>query len=174
MFAEPHRNEQPCRALWAQVVLQAKEDLEGEPVGSILYDQAAAFFVGPGHWAESRMAIAELLEMHGDYLFKSGTRWIAARRAREGLPPVTPEPSRPRDPPQLPRIIAVPRRDQGTRAARPAPPCVRHVAPPPSVDRPKSETRDVQQQAAKRSNNWSKWKSTGMPNPFLPRLDSGL
>ena len=40
--------------LWAQVVLQAKADLEQEPIGSILYNQAADFFVGAGEWAKSR------------------------------------------------------------------------------------------------------------------------
>ncbi|MEA2738406.1 MAG: hypothetical protein QOH05_1713 [Acetobacteraceae bacterium] len=78
---------QPCRALWIQVITQAKDDLDGEPCNSILYDQAAAFFVGGGQWAESRADIADLLGMHPDDLVRSGRRWIAERRQRDGLPP---------------------------------------------------------------------------------------
>jgi hypothetical protein len=83
---------QPYRALWIQVVTQAKEDLEDRPVGSIFYDHAMAFFVGTGHWAEARGVIADLLGMHPDDLFQSGQRWIAARRKRDGLPSEPPRP----------------------------------------------------------------------------------
>jgi len=102
--------EQPCRALWIQVVTQAKEDLEEEPIASILYDHAVAFFVGGGHWAESRGVIADLLAMHPDDLFRSGQRWIAARRTRDGLPPEPPQDLRAAST-SLPRLVALPGAD---------------------------------------------------------------
>jgi hypothetical protein len=102
-----HGKERPCRALWIGVVTQAQEDLEHQPTRSIIYDEAVAFFVGSGHWAESRAVIADLLEMHPDNLLRCGQRWIAARKKRDGLPA---EP--PREPPaastSLPRLVALP------------------------------------------------------------------
>jgi hypothetical protein len=80
--------------LWIQVVTQAKQDLEDEPGSSILYDHAVAFFVGSGQWAESCGVIADLLAMHPDDLFRSGQRWIAARRAAAGAA-AAPRPSPP-------------------------------------------------------------------------------
>jgi len=104
---------QPCRALWVQVVTQAKEDVEDQPVNSILYDHAVAFFVVGGHWAEARGVIADLLGMHPDDLFRSGQRWIAARRKLDGLPP---EPTRTS---AAARIPARPRRAQTPPATPP-------------------------------------------------------
>ncbi len=116
------------RVLWAQVVLQAKADLENEPIGSILFNQAAAFFVSRGEWAESRAIVADCLEMHPDDLCRCGERWIADRRQREGLPPEPPRDLRPQPPLQLPRLVATPapvptgqkaRRNAASQAANP-------------------------------------------------------
>ena len=96
------------RVLWAQVVLQAKADLENEPIGSILFNQAAAFFVSRGEWAESRAIVADCLEMHPDDLVRCGERWIADRRQREGLPPEPPRSAKSQTPLQLPRLVATP------------------------------------------------------------------
>lgn len=71
------------RALWAGIVLQAKADLEQEPIGSVSYHHAGEFFVGRGEWATSRAVIAECLDMHPDDLYRCGKDWIAARRLRE-------------------------------------------------------------------------------------------
>src|SRR5450631_2344997 len=78
------------RCLWAQVVLQAKADLDDEPIGSVLFNQAAAFFIGRGEWAASRANVADCLEMHPDALGRWCERWIAERRQREGLEPAPP------------------------------------------------------------------------------------
>ena len=102
--------EKSYRILWAQVVLQAKADLENEEIGSILYNQAAAFFVSRGEWAESRLIIADCLEMHPDDLTKCGERWIAERRAKEGLAPEPKRPARSKEKLNLPRLVAVPAR----------------------------------------------------------------
>jgi len=75
--------ERSYRVLWAQVVLQAKEDLVEEPIGSLLYNDAKAFFLSGGEWARSRTNIADCLEMHPDDLGRCGKRWIAERRARD-------------------------------------------------------------------------------------------
>lgn len=101
---------QPCRALWVHVVTQAKDDLESEPINSMPYDDAVAFFAGSGQWATTRAFIADLLGMHPDDLFLSGQRWIAARRKRDGLPPQEPKlPPAPEPPstahPPLPRRV---------------------------------------------------------------------
>ena len=74
---------QSYRVLWAQVVLQAKADVEQQPIDSVLFDQAAAFFVSGGSWAESRAIVADVLEMHPDDLVRQGRRWIAERRQQE-------------------------------------------------------------------------------------------
>jgi hypothetical protein len=112
--------ERRCRALWIRVISQAQEDLEHEPAKSILYDEAAAFFVGSGHWAEARAVIADLLEMHPDNLLRCGQRWIAARRKRDGLPPQPP-----RAPPaasaSLPQLVALP--GPGACSVPPKPRC---------------------------------------------------
>ena len=75
---------QSYRILWAQVVLQAKADVEQQPIDSVLYDQAAAFFVSGGSWAESRGIVADVLDMHPDDLVRQGQHWIAERRRQEG------------------------------------------------------------------------------------------
>jgi len=93
--------------LWTQVVLQAKADLEQEPIGSILYNQAADFFVGAGEWAKSRAMVPECLDIHSDHLYRCGKDWIAARRAREGLPPELPSAAR-SIPTPLPLLIVLP------------------------------------------------------------------
>lgn len=115
-------SQQSYRVLWAQVVLQAKADLENEPIGSILFNQAAAFFVSRGEWAESRLIVADCLNMHPDDLVRCGERWIADRRQREGL---APEPKRAAatttEKLVLPRLVAIPaakpRAQKGRRAA---------------------------------------------------------
>jgi hypothetical protein len=114
------------RMLWVQVVLQAKADLENEPIGSVLYDQAAAFFISRGEWAVSRATVADCLGMHPDELRRCGERWIAERRQHEGLPPVPAPATRPKaasailqsgTPPALPRLQALPAPD--IRARKP-------------------------------------------------------
>jgi hypothetical protein len=106
-------SQQSYRVLWAQVVLQAKADLENEKIGSVLFNQAAAFFVGRGDWAQSRLIVADCLGMHSDDLTRCGERWIAARRERDGL---APEPKREAVPAKrrgpLPRLVAVPAAEQ--------------------------------------------------------------
>jgi hypothetical protein len=101
----------PFRALWAQVVQQAKDDVDSQPVDSVLYEQAAAFFAGGGAWAESRRTVADMLDVHPDDLRRGGVRWIAERRERDGLPdappPVVLPVSRP-TPAPLPLLVALP------------------------------------------------------------------
>jgi hypothetical protein len=106
------------RVLWAQVVLQAKADLENEPIGSILFNQAVAFFVSRGEWAESRVVIADCLEMHPDDLTRCGERWIADRRRREGLEPEPKRETRAAEPVRLPRLVAVPAPETTRRRPR--------------------------------------------------------
>jgi hypothetical protein len=100
--------EQSYRILWSQVVLQAKDDLDQEPRGSILFDQATAFFVSRGDWAESRAIIADCLQMHPDDLYRCGKRWIAERRTRDGLPSEAPPAPRPNQPVLMPSLVALP------------------------------------------------------------------
>jgi hypothetical protein len=111
-------SQQAYRVLWAQVVLQAKADLENEPIGSILFNQAAAFFVSRGEWAESRVVVADCLEMHPDDLTRCGERWIADRRRREGLEPEPKRASRSAEPVPLPRLVAVPAPEPSRRRGR--------------------------------------------------------
>ena len=112
--------QQSYRVLWAQVVLQAKADLEYEPIGSILFDQAVAFFVSRGEWAESRRMVADCLDMHPDDLSNRGARWIADRRQREGLAPEEPKPAlQSATLPPLPRLVAVAAADTGRRKSHP-------------------------------------------------------
>jgi hypothetical protein len=112
-------SQQSYRLLWAQVVLQAKADLENEPIGSILFDQAAAFFVSRGEWAVARATVADCLEMHPDDLYRSGERWIAERRQREGLPPKPTPVPQPKTPTKLPRLEALPNLDIRASKGRP-------------------------------------------------------
>jgi hypothetical protein len=80
------------RALWAAVVIQARDDLETEEYNSVDYGQAAAFFSAPGDWATSRRAIADALDLHPDDLMRLGRAVTAARTARDGGPPVVARP----------------------------------------------------------------------------------
>src|SRR3954466_10909776 len=106
------------RVLWAQVVLQAKADLENEPIGSILYNQAAAFFVSRGDWAESRLIVADCLNMHPDDLSRVGLSWINDRRRREGLEPEAMTAPKKSEPLMLPRLVAVPAENSRSRRGR--------------------------------------------------------
>jgi hypothetical protein len=106
------------RVLWAQVVLQAKADLENEPIGSILYNQAAAFFVSRGDWAESRLIVADCLNMHPDDLSRVGLSWINDRRRREGLEPEPQMTQKKAEPLVLPRLVAVPAENARARKGR--------------------------------------------------------
>lgn len=114
-------SQQSYRALWAQVVLQAKADLENEPIGSIIYNQAAAFFVSRGEWAEARAIVADCLEMHPEELSRSGERWIAERRQQEGLAPETKQAPRAKTTSRLPRLEAIAGPKQQTERRRNAP-----------------------------------------------------
>jgi len=97
------------RALWGAAVLQAKADVEQQPIGSIDYDYAVAFFVGGGAWAESRAALADCLDVHPDDIERVGRRCIAARRKLEGLPPKTRRGPQQRSPLSVAEPSAVPR-----------------------------------------------------------------
>jgi hypothetical protein len=113
--------EQACLGLWAQVVLQAKADVEQEPFGSLLYNHAVSFFVGSGEWAQSRAVVGECLDIPEERLRSSGQQWIAARRAREGLPPEPPPPPPPAHPTvraPLPLLTARPGPDPRDRRNR--------------------------------------------------------
>jgi hypothetical protein len=79
---------QGYRALWSQVVLQAKDDVETADFGSIDYEQAVNFFIGSGKWAETRAAIAEMVDLHSDDLARLGRTLINCRREQEDLPPL--------------------------------------------------------------------------------------
>ena len=80
------------RGLWGAVVLQAKADIQTEPLRSIEYAHAVAFFTGGGEWVRTRTAIADFLELHRDDLEALGRRCINERRASEGLEPLPPQP----------------------------------------------------------------------------------
>ncbi|MBN8906129.1 MAG: hypothetical protein J0H99_05795 [Rhodospirillales bacterium] len=70
------------------MVLQARLDIEMEPLDSIDYAHAVHFFTGRGEWAQSRATIADFLNMHPDDVERSGRTCIDQRRAKEGLPPL--------------------------------------------------------------------------------------
>jgi hypothetical protein len=76
------------RGLWGAVVLQAKADIQSEPVDSIEYAHAVAFFLGAGAWERMRTVIGDFLDLHGDDLKAFGRRCISQRRAAEGLDPL--------------------------------------------------------------------------------------
>jgi len=140
--------------LWFQVVLQAKDDIEHEPTDSVLYEQAANFFVGAGRWAESRAIIADALELHVDDLCRCGRRCIAARRMREGLPP---------EPPPAPRVAWVP---FPRLMARPRP-----VRPPDFSISFRIE-RNAELAAALPKRHWSRrMKTPRADNPFRIHTD---
>jgi hypothetical protein len=109
------------RALWAAVVLQARDDVAVEPVDSVFYNQAVGFFRDPGEWRLSREAIADFLAIHVDDIERLGRLTIAARRAADGLPEQAPVESKPPAAPKVapkstppavpapwPRLVAVP------------------------------------------------------------------
>lgn len=77
---------QGCRALWSQVILQARWDLAQCAVGSKSFEQAAAFFVEDGQWGDSRTAIAEMVDLHPDDLTRMGRLLIDKRRAEDRFP----------------------------------------------------------------------------------------
>jgi hypothetical protein len=79
---------QNCRQLWGAVILQAKEDIRHQPLCSIEYEQAVAFFTGSGEWAEMRTVISDFVEVHRDDLESVGRGFINDRRALSGLPPL--------------------------------------------------------------------------------------
>jgi hypothetical protein len=83
--------------LWAAVVMQAKEDVEDLPVGSVDYQAAVAFLTSPSaYWQQARADIAAHLMIHGDDIRHAGQRWVITRRRAEGLPDF--EPQRPAAP----------------------------------------------------------------------------
>lgn len=134
----------PCRALWLSVLLQAKEDLRDEPIDSIDYNAAVAFFTGGGEWTIARRDIADLLEIDPDALRRLGHRWVGERRLAEGL---APEPVRAATP-------AVPRAEP-----RPVPKLI--ASSPPAPTRPPEALPRRVSRGGHRS--WEK-------NPFHPLM----
>jgi len=97
-------------ALWASVVQQALEDVDYEQLHSVIWNQACAFFVDGGTWAEGRQNIADILGVHPDEIERAGRRTINARLLKEGLPPLQPRPAVSRTPKRrVPEPVAVPR-----------------------------------------------------------------
>jgi hypothetical protein len=83
------------RDLYAAAVELAVHDLDTEDYGSTHYEQSVLFFTAAaGEWADSREAIADHLELHGDDLARLGARAIAARQLRDGVPKVRVRPAR--------------------------------------------------------------------------------
>jgi hypothetical protein len=89
----PSDSDQTCAAetdhyrdLWVAVVLQAKADIETEPLNSIDFTQSVAFFIGSGDWVQNRIAIADYLNLHRDDLEKLGRRCINLNPAFDALP----------------------------------------------------------------------------------------
>jgi hypothetical protein len=79
------------RDMWAAVVLQAADDIEVEPRGSVEYDDAVAFFTGRGQWLESRRAVADHCGLHADDIERLGRIAIESRAERDPPPaPVIP------------------------------------------------------------------------------------
>jgi hypothetical protein len=76
------------RGLWGAVILQAKADIQTEPMGSIDFNQAVEFFTGGGAWARTRTAIGDYLDLHGDDLERLGRQYINRRLLAEGLEPL--------------------------------------------------------------------------------------
>ncbi len=76
------------RHLWSAVVLQARDDIENQPLNSVEFSQAVAFFIGSGDWVQNRTAIGDFLNLHRDDLEKAGRRCINKRRVSEGLEPL--------------------------------------------------------------------------------------
>jgi hypothetical protein len=86
--------DQHYRGLWGAVVLQARDDIQSEPLRSNEYAQAVAFFTGGGEWANTRTMIGDFLDLHRDDLEAFGRRSINERRMSEGLD-VLPLPEQP-------------------------------------------------------------------------------
>ena len=84
--------ERQYRDLWVAVVLQAKDDIENEPLDSNDFAQAVAFFIGSGSWVQNRTTIGDYLDLHGDDLEKMGRRCVNQRRIAEGLEPLLVQP----------------------------------------------------------------------------------
>lgn len=104
------RVSEPCMALWASVVQQALEDVDYEQLHSVIWNQACAFFVDGGTWAEGRQNIADILGVHPDEIERAGRRTINARLLKEGLPPLQPRPAVSRTPKRrVPEPVAVPK-----------------------------------------------------------------
>jgi hypothetical protein len=83
-------------ALWASVVLQAREDVESLALDSPDYRAAVAFLTAESaYWRHGRAEIAAYLGTTGDTLQRIGTAWVTARRRREGLSDLPPVPPRP-------------------------------------------------------------------------------
>jgi hypothetical protein len=64
------------------VLLQALEDIESQPIQSMAFAEAEAFFVRQGAWAKSRAIIADFLDVRCDQLEAIGRRFIEARREK--------------------------------------------------------------------------------------------
>ncbi|HET7882751.1 MAG TPA: hypothetical protein VFL55_17840 [Acetobacteraceae bacterium] len=82
-MAEPSKSRSNHRGLWSSVVLQALEDIESQPITSVAFADAEAFFTRSGPWGESRAIVADFLDVHRDELETIGRRFIAARHAKE-------------------------------------------------------------------------------------------
>jgi hypothetical protein len=76
------------REMWIGVVLQAANDINIEPYGSVEYGEAVSFFIAPGEWAESRQRIADCIGRHADELMRMGRAAIDRRHLRDGPEPV--------------------------------------------------------------------------------------
>jgi hypothetical protein len=83
---EPISLELSYRGLWTSVVLQALEDIKSQPLQSLDFADAVAFFTRSGSWAGWRATIADFLDMPRDELEAIGRRCIDARRSLEELP----------------------------------------------------------------------------------------
>jgi hypothetical protein len=76
------------RNLWGAVVLQAKSDIETEPLESLEYAHAVAFFTSGGEWTQMRAIVGDFLQLHHDDIERFGRRCIEQRRSAEGLDPL--------------------------------------------------------------------------------------
>lgn len=147
-LGNPSESDRDTVALWAAVVLQARLDIEMEPLDSIDYAHAVHFFTGRGEWAQSRATIADFLNMHPDDVERSGRTCIDQRRAREGLPP-----------------LALPQRTQTSRRVVPSmqrPPVRVALVPPNPAASP------LEQRPAPRI------RRARTTNPFFPNGIPGL
>lgn len=95
--------------MWAAVLLQAKDDVDGLPIGSRDYHEAAAFLTGETrYWRERREFVADRAGVHEGDLRRAGRAWVIARRRAEGLPDHEPGPTRPEPPPPEPEPLPAP------------------------------------------------------------------